>query len=168
MTDPAAPRPNFDYSAGAAELRGEAYRVPEYVTYLDRAVIALRLVRLIVYAGMAGFLLLAIYGFVLIYRLTEDVHAMVGQTVVITQQMQAMTRTMANLNQGVTELHGDVGQMGASVAGMEAAVGRMSDTVVLMQHSTANLDRSMQPFSAMGRFMPWGFAGVPAAPPYAR
>lgn len=168
MTDPAGHRPNFDYSAGAAELRGETYRVPEYVTYLDRAVIALRLVRLIVYAGMAGFLLLAVYGFVLIYRLTADVHAMVGQTEIITQQMQAMTRTMANLNQGVTEMRGDVAAMGAAVSGMDASVGRMSDTVVLMQHSAANLDRSMQPFSAMSGFMPWGFAGVPATPPYAR
>lgn len=164
-----ADKPRFDYSAGAAELRGEVYRTPEYVTYLDRAVAAMRMVRMIVYAGMAGFLLLAAYGFVLIYRLTEDVHSMVHQSVIITEQMQAMTRTIANLNHNVTGMTGSMDSITVEMAAMQADIARMSGTVTLMQHSAANLDRSMSPLTGtMSRMIPFGWSGYPGAPPYAR
>ena len=57
------------------------YRPPEYLAYLERAAAAVKTVRLVVYAGMAGFLLLSAYGFFLIYELTVDTHRMVEQTV---------------------------------------------------------------------------------------
>lgn len=190
-TGPQHADPQFDYSSGAAELRGEVYRPPEYLEYLEKATAALRAVRLIVYAGMTSFVILAIYGFLLVYRLTTDVHAVVGQAEMMTQQMQAMTRSMANLNQSITEMTGSVEtmsgaaehmtgdmtamtgsvtQMQGSVTRMSADVTRISESVTLMQHSARNLDQSVGPImGAANSFLPFGWPrGYGAPPPYAR
>ena len=171
------PVPNFDYSSGAAELRGEIYREPEYLEYLEKATVAMRTVRLVVYAGMTSFVILAIYGFLLIYRLTTDVHAMVGVSKVITQQMQAMTRTMANMNQSVASLSADVtgmtqtiSDMNETVQGMSESMNHLNQTVTLMQHSARNIDQSFGPvMGAMNRMIPFGWSnGYPGAPPYSQ
>ena len=44
----------------AAALRGEVYRPPEYLEYLEKAAAALKTVRMIVYAGMTSFVILAV------------------------------------------------------------------------------------------------------------
>ena len=110
---PPRPDPGRDWSAGAAALRGEVHHPPEYLAYLEKASNALRVVRIIVYAGMASFTVLACYGFFLIYQLTGDVRRAVDQTVLMTQQMQAMTRIMSNMDGSVagmgTEFRGDEG-----------------------------------------------------------
>lgn len=168
-TRSAPPDPQIDHSAGAAELRGEVYRPPEYLDYLADAAAAMKAIRLIVYAGLASFIVLALYGFVLIYKLTSDVHLMVGQAGAMTQQMQAMTRSMANLNGSVGGMASDLSQMNGAIAGLQGSVTRMSDAVTLMQHSASNIDQSMGPvMGSINRFFPFGFSGYPGAPPYAR
>lgn len=169
MTDKAKARAGADYSSGAAELRGEVHRTPEYVTYLDRAVAALRVLRLIVYAGMAGFILLAAYGFFLVFQLTRDVHAMVGQAEIMTEQMQAMTRGVANLNHNVTVMSEDMGRMTAAIGAMDANMAQMTATVTLMERSAASLDRNMSPLTgSMSRMLPFAWSGYPGASPYGR
>jgi hypothetical protein len=161
--------PQIDHSAGAAELRGEVYRPPEYLDYLADAAAAMKAIRLIVYASLASFIILALYGFVLIYKLTSDVHLMVGQAGVMTQQMQAMARSMANLNGSIGGMAYDLSQMKGDVAGLDGSVTRMSDAVTLMQHSASNIDQSMGPvMGSINRFFPFGYSGYPGSPPYAR
>jgi len=169
--------PNFDWSSGAAAQREAMYRPPEYLAYLEKAADALKLVRIIVFAGMSGFLLLAMYGFFLIFQLTGDVRRAVDQTVLMTQQMQAMSRIMANMHGSVSDLGSDVSKMNASVAKLEVdmnsmsrSVVRMGDAVALMQHSASNIDQSIGPMmGTVNRFMPFGFSGndYGGAPPYA-
>jgi len=170
-------KPNFDYSSGAAELRGEVYRPPEYLEYLEKATVAMRTVRLVVYAGMTGFVILAFYGFFLIYRLTTDVHSMVNESQKMTQQMQAMTRSMVNMNQNVTAMATDMGSMTSDITRMNQTmdtmsnnVARMSQAVTLMQHSARNLDQNISPMmGTMNNMMPFGWpGGYGAAPPYAQ
>lgn len=169
VQDPVPGDPGYDHSSGAAELRGEVYRPPEYLAYLERAAAALKGVRLIVYAGLASFVLLAVYGFILIYKLTSDVHLMVEQAANMTQQMQAMTRSMANMNASIVGMSGDVQALKGNVSGMDASVARMSEAVTLMQHSARNIDQSMGPvMGSFNRFFPPGFSGYPGAPPYSR
>jgi len=170
--------PNFDYSSGAAELRGEVYRPPEYLEYLEKATVALRTVRLIVYAGMTGFVVLAFYGFFLIYRLTTDVHLMLGESQKMTQQMQAMTRSMVNMNQNISVMAADVdgmalnmSQMNGSMSSMTESVARMQTAVTLMQHSATNLDRTVSPMmGTLNNMMPFGWPGgnYGGPPPYAQ
>ena len=189
--------PKVDYSAGGAYLRGEQYRPPEYLEYLEKATNVMRTVRLIVYAGMAAFILLAFYGFYLIYNLTYDVHRAVDKMEVMTQQMQSMANAMANMDASVAglrttvadmqtsvgtmttsvaNLDGSVAQMQATVTSIDGRIGvissdfrQLSNTVALMQHSASNLDQSIGP--AMGTFnrmIPFGWGSAyPGAPPYA-
>lgn len=153
------------------------YRRPEYLDYLDKATIAIRTVRLYVYASMAAFVILAFYGFFLIYQLTNDVHRAVDQTIIMAEQMRAMTGVMTDMRTSMrtmdvtmTDMNGSVRRMDGSVNRMSEDVNRMGNTVVLMQHSARNLDQSIGPvMGAMNRFMPFGWGGnnYPGAPPYA-
>lgn len=166
--------PEFKDSRG---YHPSAYRRPEYLEYLEKATLAMRTIRLVVYVGMAGFVLLSAYGFFLIYKLTNDMHKMVEQSVVMSQQMQAMTRIMTNLDGSVAGLDTSVTDMKKSVATMNGSLntvstqlGQMGNTVALMQHSARNLDQSIGP--AMGTFnrmVPFNWMGSQynGAPPYA-
>lgn len=169
--------PGFDWSRGAAAQREMPYRPPEYLVYLEKATHALKLVRIIVFAGMSGFVLLAMYGFFMIFQLTGDVRRAVDQTGLMTQQMQAMTMIMANMHGSIAHVSSDMSKMNATLSRMEAtvdgmskAVNRMGDTVALMQHSASNIDQSIGPMmGTVNRFMPFGLSGTNynGAPPYA-
>ncbi|HMT13688.1 MAG TPA: hypothetical protein PKE19_02955 [Aestuariivirga sp.] len=166
--------PEFKDSRG---YHPSAYRRPEYLEYLEKATLAMRTIRLVVYVGMAGFVLLSVYGFYLIYQLTADMHKMVNQSVVMSQQMQAMTRIMTNLDgsvadldQSVMDMKKSVSTMNGSLSTMSTQLGQMGNTVALMQHSARNLDQSIGP--AMGTFnrmVPFNWMGSQygGAPPYA-
>lgn len=175
------PDAGTDWSSGAADLRGEVYHPPEYLAYLEKATDALKTVRIIVYAGMSGFVLLAIYGFFLVYQLTGDVHRAVDQTELMTQQMQAMTRIMANMHESVAVMGSDIksmktniNTMNSSMADLSGNMKHMTNTVALMQHSASNLDQSIGPvMGTFNRMMPFGmtgnnYNGAPAYAPMAR
>jgi hypothetical protein len=158
-----------------AQVYPEDYRPPEYLAYLERAAAGLRTVRIIVYAGMAGFILLATYGFFLIYQLTTDTHRMVEQTVRMTEQMQSMTRIMSNMHESIGDMRVAMGDMrnsmvslDRSVTQMSSTMGQMTNTVALIQHSARNLDQSIGPAAGMmNSFMPFFGNGYGGAPPYA-
>ena len=167
---PVRPDAGTDFSSGAAYLRGEEYRPPEYLAYLEKATDALKTVRIIVYAGMSGFVLLAIYGFFLIYQLTGDVRRAVDQTELMTQQMMAMSRIMANMHESISVMGSDIKTMNGSMTALSGDMKHMTNTVALMQHSASNLDQSIGPvMGTFNRMMPFGFPGnsYNGAPPYA-
>jgi hypothetical protein len=171
---PPRPPPQFkkDYPA---QVYPEDYRPPEYLAYLERAAAGLRTVRLIVYAGMSGFLLLSAYGFFLIYQLTTDTHRMVEQTTRMTEQMQSMTRIMSNMHESIGDMRTAMGDMRGSminldhsVTQMSSTMGQMTNTVALIQHSARNLDQSIGPAAGMmNGFMPFFGNTYRGAPPYA-
>ena len=151
------------------------HRPPEYLAYLERAAAAVKTVRLVVYAGMAGFLLLSAYGFFLIYELTVDTHRMVEQTVRMTEQMQSMARIMSNMHETIGDMRDDMrrmrvalGDMDQTMGSLAANVNHMANTVALIQHSTRNIDASVAPAAGMmNSFMPWGGGNSFGAPPFA-
>jgi len=151
------------------------YRPPEYLAYLERAAAAVKTVRLVVYAGMVGFLFVAAYGFFLIYELTVDSHQMLAQMVRMTEQMQSMARIMSNMHETIGDMRDDVRQMRVHVGDMDRTmsaltgnVNHIANTVALIQHSTRNIDASVVPATGMmNSFMPWGRSGYLGAPPAA-
>lgn len=161
----------------AAQVYPENYRPPEYLEYLERAAAAIKTVRIIVYAGMGSFVLLAAYGFFLIYQLTTDTHRMVEQSVRMTEQMQSMSRIMNNMHESISDMRTTMGEMRGTITEMNQTIGVMSNnlaqmgnTVALMQHSARNLDQSIGPvMGAMNNWMPFGAGGnnYRGAPPYA-
>ncbi len=178
----AIPAEDLKHDYPARVFPPQEYRPPEYLAYLERAAAAVKTLRLIVYAGMAAFLLLSAYGFFLIYELTVDTHRMVEQTVRMTEQMQSMTRIMSNMHGSIADMRDDIRMMRGSLGAMDRTmsavaadvnhisldVNHIANTVALIQHSARNLDASVSPAaSMMNSFMPWG-GGNAGAPPYAR
>lgn len=153
------------------------YRPPEYLVYLEQATNALRSVRIVVYAGMTAFVLLAAYGFFLIYLLTSDARIMSQQTMRMADQMGQMSRTMRSMDSTMSDMSSNVGdmrstllQMNQRMAAMETSIEQMTTTVALIQHSARNLDTSFGPaMGVMNRFMPFGATGsnYRGAPPFA-
>jgi hypothetical protein len=163
-----------DYPAGV--FPPPEYRPPEYLAYLERAAAAIKTVRLIVYAGMLGFLLVSSYGFFLIYELTVDAHEMVGHAMRMSEQMQSMTRIIGNMRESLADMRADmrglrvdIGKMDHSLTTMTADVSHMANTVALIQHSARNLDANLAPAgNMMNTFMPWSrtrYGSPPFAPP---
>jgi hypothetical protein len=161
-----------------------AHRPPEYLAYLEKATDALKSIRLVVYAGMSGFILLAAYGFFLIYQLTSDARTMAQQTQLMTAHMQLMSQEMrdittvmgdmranvAEMNVNMTDMRASMSDMTRQMAAMNATTTHMANTVALIQHSARNLDASVGPgMGMMNRFIPFGAGGNnwPGAPPFA-
>jgi hypothetical protein len=115
----------------------------EYLEYLERASAHLKTLRLIVYAGMTGFLLLAAYGFFLIYQLTVDAQRMVDQAGRMTQQMQAMTLTMSNLYAATTDMRDSMADLRGTMHNMRESMTNMRDDTRMMRVSLGDMDRTM-------------------------
>ncbi len=158
-----------------AQVFTQEYRPPEYLAYLERAAAAVQTMRLVVFASLACFVLLAAYGFFLIYELTVDTHRMVDQTVRMTEQMQSMTRIMGNMHESIVDMRTSIAAMQETTAHMDVTMttlasttAQMANTVALIQHSARNLDASVGPAAnAMNSFLPFGGGGYPGAPPFA-
>lgn len=164
--DRSATRIEDDYPAGLYPHRGD-YRPPEYVAYMERAAAALKTVRIIAYSGMVAFVILAAYGFFLIYQLTTDAHRM-------TTHMGQMNWTMGNMRDSMSNMEASMQNLDPMVrhmANMDASTQHMAGTVSLIQHSARNLDRSFGPmmgnFNNMMPFMGGGQRGYQGSPPAA-
>ncbi len=133
-----------------AELRTDVARPPEYMEYLEKATNAMRTIRMVVYAGMASFVVLAFYGFFLIYQLTSDAHSAVEHMSVMTRQMQSMTQTLASLQGTISTMGSTVATMDGHVGAMDGHVGSMStdmrqinQTMAQMQNSVGHISRNV-------------------------
>ena len=176
MAPESAPKPELanDYPA---QIYSGDHHPPEYVAYLDRAASAMKSLKMIVFGVLSVSLVIAAYGFFLIYQLTRDSHRMVEQTVRMADEMVAMRASMATIGDNVDAMRGaivvmggDIRTMNQSVTGMNQSVGHLASSVGLIQHSTANLDRSFGPAMGMlNNFVPFGWGGNSwrGAPPYA-
>ncbi|WP_298358714.1 hypothetical protein [Rhodoblastus sp.] len=166
-------------------------RPPEYLAYLEKAAMALRSMRLVVYAGMTAFILVAAYVFFLIYLLTGDARTMAEQMPRMTAEMKVMAVEMQTMTSIMNDMRADVGSMRADLGGMrgdmaamratiqdmnshvvamDMSMRQMTATVALIQHSARNLDASVGPaMGAMNKFIPFGAGGNtwPGAPPFA-
>ncbi len=133
--------------------------------------------RIVVYAGMTAFVLLAAYGFFLIYLLTSDARTMAEQTVRMATEMEMISRDMGAMNATMSDMRSNIGDMRASLiqmnqhmASMDASTAHMAATVTLIQHSARNLDSSFGPaMGVMNNIMPFGAGGnsYPGSPPFA-
>ncbi len=113
--------------------------VPHYVHYMDKAEAGFRTVKMIVYAGMSAFVVLAVYGYYLIYQLTDDAAQM-------TVTMKQMANTME--------------PMGQNMMVMTQSLMNMTESVNRIQYSAGHMDRSFSgPMNTINRFMPFGGGG---------
>ena len=93
---------------------------------------------MIVYPSMFAFILLATYGFFLIYSLTEDVGNIASEMRSINQTMQAVVVNMERQTLSVQEMNGYVRDMSVSAK--------------IMSHDVSDASRPMR---FMNSFTPW-------------
>jgi len=125
---------------------------------------------LIVYPSLFAFIILAAYGFYLVFSLAKDVHYLAvsvdSNMAVMASNMQAISN---NINQmstdvrtmavGVASISQDVDvleSMLVSIEGLEQSIQSMTFTTANMQGDMADMNRSIKrPMTFMNRFMPW-------------
>jgi len=91
---------------------------------------------MVVFAGMTAFVILAIYGYYLIYQLTDDAAIMAATMVQMQKTMEPMGQNMMVMTQSLIT---------------------MTESVNRIQYSAGHMDRSFSgPMNMMNNFMPFG------------
>ena len=136
---------------------------------------------LVVYPTLLAFIILAIYGFYLIYRLTSDIGSMAGRVEeishsmvninqnfssttnnmnTVTKSMLKMTGNMENITEYLESVSHDVKDQNASMGAivvsldhMNNSVDTMSFTMYQMQYDTASMGHNIRNVSGPMRFM---------------
>ena len=136
---------------------------------------------LVVYPTLLAFIILAIYGFFLIYRLTSDIGAMATRVTEISQSMvninqnfssttnnmNTVTKSMLKITGNLEDMTGyfssvtdDVKEQKTSMHAivlslnqMNTSIDTMSFTMYQMQYDTRSMGRNMQNVSGPMRFM---------------
>ncbi len=136
---------------------------------------------LVVYPSLLAFIILAIYGFFLIYRLTSDIGLMANRVEEIaesmvninqnfsstTNNMNTMTKSMLKITEDMTEMtmylettsrnveeqNAAMGDIVVALGQMNKSVDSMSFTMYQMQYDTMSMGRNMQNVSGPMRFM---------------
>ncbi len=138
----------------------------------------------VIYPMMIGFVILAIYGFYLIYNVTKDMHSITNNMMSMTRAVVTMTNTMnQKMNQidhqmGAINIHmdkmtqhmaaipkmtGNIKEMTQAIHGMNSSIGYMNQYVYSMVRSTSDMssnlgelnDNISAPMKSMNNVVPW-------------
>jgi len=125
---------------------------------------------LVVYPSLFAFIILAAYGFYLVFSLAKDIHFLAvsvdtNMTVMASNvqaisdnvgQMSANVRTMAVSVQSIAQDVNTLEPILTSMEDMDQAVRAMTLTTATMRDDMAYMGRNIsRPISFMNRFMPW-------------
>jgi uncharacterized protein YoxC len=119
----------------------------------------------VVYPALFAFIVLAAYGFYLIFSLTRDMHVMANSVQQMTTEVQTMAVTMEDVSVKLNTLKpmlAKMGSMDGSMGGMDHTMKRMNTSVQAMSVSTDKMRHEMtimsrnvaRPMSIMNSFMP--------------
>ncbi len=181
-TDSSAP----EISDGAEAVAKEAERfmfmdMAQYMSQFARSFEAsARRWELVVYPSMLAFIILAAYGFYLIYKLTDDLGHIVGQMEAIsvsmvninqnfsstTNNMNTVSRNMVKMSGYMEQMSHDIKEqnhaMGAivvSMRDMNDSIDSMAYTMYQMSQDTQVMGRNIEnvagPMRFMNKFVPW-------------
>ena len=110
----------------------------------------------IVYPSLFAFILLAAYGFYLIYNLTSDVHRVAKQMDSIATNMQQVANNMNSVSQNMVLMTQTVDSQSASMSEMTLHMRHMSASMGQMRYDLAVMNNSVsRPMQFMNTFMPW-------------
>lgn len=104
---------------------------------------------MIVYPSLLAFIILAGYGFFLIYSLTKDVHFVVQDMHKIVVNMDAISKNMVVMTQTVDSQSSTMKEMVYHIRGMNMSMNQMRYDMSIMNNSVS------RPMSFMNNFMPW-------------
>ena len=131
----------------------------------------------IVYPSLFAFIILAVYGFYLIFSLTMDVDEVVGEMKIISSNMVQISDNINKMSGSVVMMSGDVKAMATSVGAMDKELtlqlvemqqlnknfSEMNRSVHIMTVAVNQMRRDMsilnnnvsRPMNFMNSFMPW-------------
>lgn len=128
---------------------------------------------LIVYPSLFAFILLAAYGFYLIFSLAKDIHFL---ALSVDSNMNVMSSNLMTMTDSVSQLSANVRTMAVSVDSMAqdvrtlqpmlTSMDSMEESMKTMTHATYNMQRDMhsmnynihdvsRPMTFWNSFMPW-------------
>jgi len=111
---------------------------------------------MIVYPSMFAFILLATYGFFLIYSLTQDVGSVAKDMKQISNNMQQVVVHMGSVSNNMIVMTQTLDSQSQTMKEMNAHVRNMSVSVNQMRHEVAVMNNSVsRPMQFMNKFMPW-------------
>ena len=104
---------------------------------------------LIVYPSLFAFILLAAYGFYLIYNLTSDVSSVAHDMKSIATNMNSVSQNMVLMTQTVDSQSSSMQEMTVHMRHMSMSMGQMRYDISVMNNSVS------RPMQFMNTFMPW-------------
>lgn len=125
---------------------------------------------IIVYPAMIAFVILAGYGFFLIYSLTSNVTRVTDYMATVTenmatvsQDMRQVTREMVTMSQNIGSMSGDTDELTQSLNNMNQQIYTMNQNIAIMTGSINRMGADMgqlnynvgRPAEFMDDFMPW-------------
>ena len=132
---------------------------------------------LIVYPSLFGFILLAGYGFFLIYNLTRDIHYLAisvdSNMTVMASNFQAVSDNMNHLSANIRVIASNMGEINEKIStlepmltsidsmdqtmdSMDRAINSITLTTHNMRNDMANINQNVsRPMSFVNTFMPW-------------
>lgn len=111
---------------------------------------------MVVYPSMFAFILLAAYGFFLIYSLTEDVGRVADDMTSINKNMQHVVGHMESVSKNMVIMTHTMDSQTIAMKEMNVHVRNMSVSVNQMRHEVAVMNNSVsRPMQFMNSFMPW-------------
>ncbi len=111
---------------------------------------------MVVYPSLFAFIVLAGYGFYLIYSLTSDAHEMTKSMDQMTRSMVVMTREMTSVSKNMVVMSQIMGDQAASMRDMSGSMRSMNVSMNQMRYDFSIMNQSVsRPMSFMNSFMPW-------------
>ena len=107
---------------------------------------------MIVYPTMVAFIILAGYGFFLIYSLTKDVHLVVQDMHKITTSMERIVVNMDTMSKNMVVMTQTVDSQSGSMKEMTYHIRGMNMSMNKMRYDMTNMSR---PMNFMNDFLPW-------------
>jgi len=99
---------------------------------------------LVVYPSLFAFIVLAAYGFFLVYSLTKDMRVLSANVdPQMNQHMATMTASIERLSDTILEMNSTVAQMGGHIQSMEGHMAEMKGDTHLMSASTQAIVKEM-------------------------
>ncbi|WP_232020202.1 hypothetical protein [Sulfuriflexus mobilis] len=104
---------------------------------------------MIVYPSLFAFILLAGYGFYLIYSLTQDAHHMAKNMQEISNNMVVISERMIAVSQTTEKQATAMHEMVINMHGMNASMNQMRQDMSVMNYNVS------RPMNKINKFMPW-------------
>jgi len=125
---------------------------------------------LIVYPSLFAFIILAAYGFYLVFSLAKDVHYLAisvdSNMTVLASNMQSISENMGQISTNVRNMSNSVDSMSrdvktlepmlASIVNMDRSMQEMTHNTAVMRDDMSNMNQNIgRPMHFMNSFMPW-------------